>query len=109
MERNFLCRSSCHCAFWLVFIKGQIEGEEGGSLLRKVQIKRIYDAVEEADGKRVLVDRLWPRGGFLYTTRSGRCKMSNNELAALIILDGFGLRDEVYGNAFLTASKTRSA
>jgi len=46
----------------LVSIKGQIEGEEGGSLLRKVQIKRIYDAVEEADGKRVLVDRLWPRG-----------------------------------------------
>jgi|SRR5690625_48193 len=30
--------------------------------------------------------------------------MSNNELAALIILDGFGLRDEVYGNAVKQAN-----
>ena len=27
-----------------------------------IQIKRIYDAVEPADGKRILIDRLWPRG-----------------------------------------------
>lgn len=27
-----------------------------------IQIKRIYEAVSPADGKRVLVDRLWPRG-----------------------------------------------
>ncbi|WP_437583691.1 DUF488 domain-containing protein [Paramicrobacterium sp. CJ85] len=27
-----------------------------------VQIKRVYDAAESADGFRVLVDRLWPRG-----------------------------------------------
>ncbi len=27
-----------------------------------IQIKRIYDEVNEADGFRVLVDRLWPRG-----------------------------------------------
>ncbi|MDX2969536.1 DUF488 family protein [Kribbella solani] len=27
-----------------------------------VRVRRIYDAVEDADGKRVLVDRLWPRG-----------------------------------------------
>ena len=27
-----------------------------------VQIKRIYEACEETDGYRVLVDRLWPRG-----------------------------------------------
>jgi len=27
-----------------------------------VKIKRIYDQPEKADGKRVLVDRLWPRG-----------------------------------------------
>ncbi|WP_194927334.1 DUF488 domain-containing protein [Catenulispora pinisilvae] len=26
------------------------------------RVKRAYDAVSEADGKRVLVDRLWPRG-----------------------------------------------
>ena len=24
--------------------------------------KRIYDAVSETDGQRILVDRLWPRG-----------------------------------------------
>lgn len=27
-----------------------------------IQIKRIYDPVEESDGRRLLVDRLWPRG-----------------------------------------------
>lgn len=28
----------------------------------KVQVKRIYEPVEKTDGKRILVDRLWPRG-----------------------------------------------
>jgi uncharacterized protein YeaO (DUF488 family) len=28
----------------------------------KVQVRRAYDAPEASDGKRVLVDRLWPRG-----------------------------------------------
>jgi uncharacterized protein YeaO (DUF488 family) len=28
----------------------------------KVTIKRVYDPVESGDGRRVLVDRLWPRG-----------------------------------------------
>lgn len=27
-----------------------------------IRIKRIYDTIEAADGHRVLVDRLWPRG-----------------------------------------------
>ena len=27
-----------------------------------VKIKRVYDAVSRDDGKRILVDRLWPRG-----------------------------------------------
>ena len=27
-----------------------------------IRIKRIYDGVDAADGHRVLVDRLWPRG-----------------------------------------------
>jgi len=27
-----------------------------------VQIKRIYDPVENTDGARILIDRLWPRG-----------------------------------------------
>ena len=27
-----------------------------------IQIKRVYEEPENADGKRVLVDRLWPRG-----------------------------------------------
>jgi uncharacterized protein YeaO (DUF488 family) len=27
-----------------------------------IRIKRVYDPPEEADGMRVLVDRLWPRG-----------------------------------------------
>ena len=28
----------------------------------KLYIKRVYDAPEKADGQRILVDRLWPRG-----------------------------------------------
>ena len=27
-----------------------------------IQIKRIYEPTEKTDGKRILVDRLWPRG-----------------------------------------------
>jgi uncharacterized protein YeaO (DUF488 family) len=29
---------------------------------RDVRVRRAYDAAEKQDGKRVLVDRLWPRG-----------------------------------------------
>lgn len=29
-----------------------------------IQIKRIYDAPDATDGFRLLVDRVWPRGGF---------------------------------------------
>ncbi|MEV4443419.1 DUF488 family protein [Streptomyces sp. NPDC049577] len=29
---------------------------------RRVRIRRVYDEPEEADGSRVLVDRIWPRG-----------------------------------------------
>jgi uncharacterized protein YeaO (DUF488 family) len=29
---------------------------------KRVAVKRVYDAPARADGKRVLVDRLWPRG-----------------------------------------------
>ncbi len=29
---------------------------------KQVRIKRVYDPPEKADGYRVLVDRLWPRG-----------------------------------------------
>src|SRR5699024_11430611 len=28
----------------------------------KIVMKRIYDDVDDSDGKRVLVDRMWPRG-----------------------------------------------
>ena len=28
----------------------------------EIRIKRVYDPSDEADGTRVLVDRLWPRG-----------------------------------------------
>ena len=27
-----------------------------------IQLKRVYDRPERKDGKRILVDRLWPRG-----------------------------------------------
>lgn len=29
---------------------------------RRIQCKRVYDDVDNADGYRVLVDRVWPRG-----------------------------------------------
>jgi uncharacterized protein YeaO (DUF488 family) len=28
----------------------------------RIQIKRVYDAADARDGRRILVDRLWPRG-----------------------------------------------
>ena len=28
----------------------------------QIQIKRVYEDVQESDGARILVDRLWPRG-----------------------------------------------
>lgn len=28
----------------------------------KLRIKRIYEAADKSDGRRILVDRLWPRG-----------------------------------------------
>ena len=28
----------------------------------EIEIKRVYDETSDADGRRVLVDRLWPRG-----------------------------------------------
>ncbi len=33
-----------------------------GASLKKIQIKRIYEPPTAADGTRILVDRLWPRG-----------------------------------------------
>jgi len=30
--------------------------------LTRIQVKRVYDSPEQTDGKRILVDRLWPRG-----------------------------------------------
>ena len=30
--------------------------------LPKLALKRVYESVEPTDGKRVLVDRIWPRG-----------------------------------------------
>ena len=33
-----------------------------GTAKGRVKIKRVYDAPEPSDGKRILVDRLWPRG-----------------------------------------------
>lgn len=28
----------------------------------KIQVKRVYEAAGSGDGKRILIDRLWPRG-----------------------------------------------
>ncbi|MFD0420313.1 DUF488 domain-containing protein [Streptomyces parvus] len=33
-----------------------------GSVSESVRVRRAYDPVEDGDGTRVLVDRLWPRG-----------------------------------------------
>ncbi len=29
---------------------------------RQINVRRVYDEPDPADGRRVLVDRLWPRG-----------------------------------------------
>jgi uncharacterized protein YeaO (DUF488 family) len=38
-----------------------MNGEHGGNFL-SIRLKRAYEEAEAADGFRVLVDRLWPRG-----------------------------------------------
>lgn len=30
--------------------------------MHKLKIKRVYEQVEESDGFRILIDRIWPRG-----------------------------------------------
>lgn len=30
--------------------------------MSRIKVKRVYEAAEAGDGKRILVDRLWPRG-----------------------------------------------
>ncbi len=27
-----------------------------------LRVRRVYDEIEESDGERILVDRIWPRG-----------------------------------------------
>jgi uncharacterized protein YeaO (DUF488 family) len=34
----------------------------GGGALKEVFLKRVYEPFDEADGCRILIDRLWPRG-----------------------------------------------
>ena len=36
--------------------------KRGILIMGTIQIKRIYETVEKKDGRRILVDRLWPRG-----------------------------------------------
>ena len=35
---------------------------EGGNRMSNLFLKRIYEPIDELDGFRILVDRLWPRG-----------------------------------------------
>jgi uncharacterized protein YeaO (DUF488 family) len=39
-----------------------LEGQAVSEKSPRVQIKRVYEAASPADGTRVLVDRIWPRG-----------------------------------------------
>jgi uncharacterized protein YeaO (DUF488 family) len=43
-----------------------------------VKIKRVYEAPEESDGERILVDRIWPRG---LTRESARLSRWARDLA----------------------------
>jgi uncharacterized protein YeaO (DUF488 family) len=43
-------------------IGGAPEPVEAGGVAMRVHLKRVYDPIEPNDGRRVLVDRLWPRG-----------------------------------------------
>ena len=46
--------------------------------MSEVRIKRVYDPPEVADGRRVLVDRLWPRG---LTRQAARVDLWLREIA----------------------------
>ena len=41
---------------------GREYGEDSRRVGMAISIKRVYESASESDGKRVLVDRLWPRG-----------------------------------------------
>src|SRR5439155_16522503 len=47
---------------WRPSWRGRQPAEPRARLDVVVQVKRVYDAPDASDGKRVLVDRLWPRG-----------------------------------------------
>lgn len=49
----------------------------------KIQLKRIYEKPEPADGMRVLVDRLWPRG---ISKEKGKIDLWLKEIAPSAVL-----------------------
>jgi uncharacterized protein YeaO (DUF488 family) len=40
----------------------EVDMSEQRASTHTVRIRRVYDPVDETDGRRILVDRLWPRG-----------------------------------------------
>jgi uncharacterized protein YeaO (DUF488 family) len=61
MASPFLCASLPYRTGSWIRIGGSGVGE-GGTLEAVVRVKRVYDEPSRDDGRRVLVDRLWPRG-----------------------------------------------
>jgi hypothetical protein len=41
---------------------GKVAADRKRAAKRRLQVKRVYDAPDPADGARILVDRVWPRG-----------------------------------------------
>jgi uncharacterized protein YeaO (DUF488 family) len=43
-------------------VSKELINEEGDNAMREVRARRVYEQAGPSDGRRVLVDRLWPRG-----------------------------------------------
>jgi hypothetical protein len=46
----------------LRFYDCYLKGKVGWDMPYEIKLKRIYEPSDTGDGKRILVDRLWPRG-----------------------------------------------
>ena len=65
--------------------------------MNEIKIKRVYDAVDEHDGYRILADRLWPRG--IAKVKADIDLWEKNIAPSAELRKWFGAKDEVHNQA----------
>jgi uncharacterized protein YeaO (DUF488 family) len=64
--------------FSILLFKAPVHQREREGKLTMIRVKRVYDAPDNNDGLRILVDRLWPRG---FSTASAAVDLWLKDLA----------------------------